>query len=353
MERSLFIFNFKKFISRLPKGLIFAIIAVICIETAFFSYLPLWKFCDIYYGATGNPAIRYYARLRTSHLYNHKIFLVGDSTTFMNFDEYVLNKHFNDRDVRFFNLGIQNGEISDLVLRFPFINKAKPDGVILPVSMHTFNYKVSARRRLYFIFAKPLFNFFMSPGLSHKKIYYNVFYAMRSMMCGPFMRLKYKRPLSGVLFLTYLKYIFFGKHNISENFVSFFSHSPRPRSYFVQAINDKKNRDKLTYKKNTPFCEKLFVYYIKELLKNDIHPIIIEMPLHPLSRFFYDEADYRHYQDFLYNVKSDIGSDFTFISLKDLPPFEEKDFYSFYYLSDAGREKLMGYLKKRLSSLQF
>ena len=350
MHINLSISSFKKFIRMLPGGFTLALVVGIIVEIALSCYAPLWRFCDSYYGGNVNPAVRYQARLYTSRLYKDKVFIVGSSVGLMNIDENILNKKFESRNLRFFNLSVQYSDMSDIVLRLPLVLKTRPRAVILPLSISTFNHTFGPFRFFYLLFTKPLLEISTNPKLSSFTISNYVLSRIQSATRGLYMRLRYRRPLSSELFITFLKVKLFKKDYTYKNNFFPFKTFPKPRSYFIKEVKNKENRNKFSRNYTTSFYENMFIYYINELLRYGCYPIVVEVPMHPLAKYFYTESDYRHFREFLQNLQGSLG--FTYFGLQKLPYFSEKDYSTFLYFSDNGRKKFMNYLKDKLAELE-
>ncbi len=347
MEKSLFIFNFK----RIPWAFLSSVFLFSIIQAALVHTNTFWRFCYFYSTPSGCDSIRLEAQLRTIPPYDPhiKIFLIGSSQTREDFNVEFLNEYFKEMNMVFYNLGISGygSPMEMFALKDKFLSKS-PDVMIYVTFVGSFypDDQISLSNTLKYYFTPEVVPYVVK----HIGIASLMTKDVRAIMIDYFLGeisvlFKYRDQLRQIFFTPVISYL--GTEKWTKPMKYAYSKNQHPTYFAAEIIRNKGDRYKIS--PYTALNEELFSLFTRDVVTKKVKLIVISGPTHPLIKETYKAEMDGLFNHFLLQQASETG--FLYLAQKQLPSFDQREFIDFTHLNALGRGKFSLFIRNFLMYL--
>jgi hypothetical protein len=333
-----FTFNFKRF----PWACINAIVVVFAVQFTVASHPWLQNALFVFSEASlSDPMrVRYFLEQAKQDT-GKKALIVGTSQSREGFDVRILNGHFKDDNITFYNMGSAAYSAADLYMEIDRILNVAPDLIIYMPYIGNFYLDYDFKRLKYYYHPKIISVFLEKVG--NKPLVENGWFFFDAYLSYISYFYKYREELKPVLYnvLNYLAFRIGEKvepkyFRYDENF---------PPEYFARQVEQFKGK-KFYISEYTEVEQHAFKETIRAIKESETPFLVIDAPVNPLIKNVYKPEVEIAYEDFLTKILRDAG--IPFLSRNDLPDFGMDKFIDFTHLNAVGRAQLTEFLSDYL-----
>lgn len=286
-----------------------------------------------------DDALRVEARLRLASNGDERsnIVLMGSSQAREDFDVEYLNQRFQSRN-QFINLGVSGqGSPIEMYMLTPRVIDAKPGLVIYMPFIGS----------LYYPYAFGNFAVYFDPNilplmntiygwpelLDHSKAIAWGYLGRASIL------IRYRTSIQHMLSDAVVRWITDAPPKAARTFAY---HKRKPESHFRKMIEKYRSRPRYHDHRYRALNEAAFHKMAMTLEEQGIPLLVVEGPVHPVIRRFYDPALDDQFREFMTSAADTHG--FTYLPASELPRFGDDNFNDITHLNAGGRARLTDFL---------
>ncbi len=325
---------------KLPLGLIGAIVLTLLTHVWILNSESFWRFFQLRAVAARDDNVRLEADFRLmppAEADPARVFLVGSSQTREGIDVGMLNERLGGGGVKLYNLGISGAQGLDMLMLAPRLIEHRPAAMVWVPSIHTFYFSYDTSK------IKMVFDPVLTPGwVRHHEL--ARLWRERDTLIEAYLGLafpiyRYRDQMARISLAWMQQVAFHGPQPLEpQSLYKFKPGQMRDERYFARYG---KVKDMFKSDEWTQWHQESFLDFARLVSEAGIRLIVIDAPIHPMTRNTYDHQRIdKELHDLLRENAERIG--YSYYSADQLPPFEEAEYADFLHLNVNGRNRLTG-----------
>lgn len=305
----------------------------------------LWSELYRYSVPVRDDALRIEARLRLASGDDEEshVVLMGSSQAREDFDVADLNRRFDTRN-QFLNLGVSGqGNPIEMYMLTPRVIDARPSLVVyMPfIASQYYPYAYSTFALYFDPNILPLINTMYGwPELvDHSNAIAWGYLGRASIL------MRYRTSVQHMVDDAVRRWIRDAPPKATQTFAY---HKRKPESHFKKMIEKHRKRPRFHDHRYRALSQAAFHAMAMTLEEQGIPLLVVEGPVHPLIRHFYDPALDERYSEFMTSAADTHG--FTYLPASELPRFGDEDFNDFTHLNADARARFTAFMADYLQA---